>query len=207
MQKLNKNLIKDLKNSKYSKYAELLPDFKEAKTQKFTTLVLTVLALSFFSLFAINPTISTIVKLQKEIEDSKFVHEQLQRKINNLSQLQVEYAQAQDDLPFVYSSLPQKSEIPLLIAQIQSIANNNSLEVSSLQSFQVEVSEGADKDKFTSFSFSMNANGDYLNISKFVADLVSMQRVINIENVSLTRRTTESLTLQLSIRGTAYFKP
>ncbi len=204
MKTLNKNIIKDLKKSKY---AELIPDFKEEKTRKFTTLALTIIALSFFSLFAINPTLSTIAKLNKEIEDNKFVHEQLQRKINNLTELQQKYSQVQQDLSSIYSSIPQKSDIPLLVGQIQTLARENSLEVTSLQTFQVEVSEGGSKNKFTSFSFSVNANGNYQNISEFINDLVNMQRIINIENLAITRRTTETNSLQLSLRGTAFFKP
>lgn len=67
--KINKDLLKNTK----IKYLQLLPNLKGEKTQKFTTLILTFFALSFFGLLAINPTISTISELNKELEDNKFV--------------------------------------------------------------------------------------------------------------------------------------
>lgn len=205
MQKLNKNIIKNLK---INKYLELLPDFKEERTRKFTTLVLTILALSFFGLFAINPTLSTIAKLKKEIEDNTFVHEQLQQKINNLSILQQKYITLQNDLPAVYATIPQKSEIPSLVGQIQSLAKTNNLSVSTLQTFEVEISDSTKKqNKYTSFSFAISGNGTYEDISKFVSDLVKMQRIITLENLSITKKTSESNLLQLSLRGSSYFKP
>jgi hypothetical protein len=53
-----------------SKYFEKLPDFKEKKIQAFITIALTLIALSFFAIFAINPTLSTIANLQKQSEDT-----------------------------------------------------------------------------------------------------------------------------------------
>ena len=49
-------------------YIENVIDLKNKRAVQFTYLVLTIIALTFFGLFAINPTLSTIAKLQKEIE-------------------------------------------------------------------------------------------------------------------------------------------
>ena len=136
MSKINRNLFKDIKKNKYF---QLLPDFKEDRVQKITTLALTLVALSFFGLFAINPTLSTIAKLEKELSDNKFVDQKLQTKINDLSLLQQKYALIQQDLPYVYSSVPKSPEAPLVIAQIQTLAKANNLKISSFQTFQAEI--------------------------------------------------------------------
>ena len=79
------------KKLQQKKYFQMLPDFKEERTRKFTTLVFTLLALSFFGLFAISPTLSTIANLNKQLSDNEFVDSQLQNKINNLYTLQQDY--------------------------------------------------------------------------------------------------------------------
>ena len=66
-----------LKKIKNNKYFELLPDLKKEKTKKYSSIIFSLISLSFFGIFAINPTLSTIAKLRKELSDTKFVDEQL----------------------------------------------------------------------------------------------------------------------------------
>jgi len=202
--KINRNLFKNIKKNKYF---QLLPDFKEDRIQKVTTLALTLVALSFFGLFAISPTLSTIAKLEKELSDNKYVDQQLQTKINNLSLLQQKYVSIQADLPFAYSSVPKIPEAPLIIAQIQTLAKENNLKISSFQTFQAEIEKTPlNPKKYSNFLFSLSAAGTYPDISKFVASLNTMQRIITIEILSINKRGADTSTLQLSLKGTTFFK-
>ena len=77
MASIKNTVIKDNPKNRYFLALEL---FKKDRTQKVTTLAMTLIALSFFGLFAINPTLSTISRLQKELEDAKFVDQHLKGK-------------------------------------------------------------------------------------------------------------------------------
>ena len=205
MNKTNKltNVFENIKNSKYF---ELLPDFQNEKAQKFTSLVLSIVALSFLGLFAINPTLSTIARLNKELSDNKKTDRQLQQKISSLSILGQKYNSLQDNLPFVLSSIPNNPEVPLLLSQLQSIIKNADLTITSLQSFQVEaVSSNTKNKKYSSYSFSFSGNGSYENIAKFISTLLNMQRIISLDNFSISKSNQSGL-LQITLRGTAYFK-
>jgi len=79
------NLFRKIEKEKYDKYFELVPNFKQEKTQKFTTVILTLIAFAILLIFAINPTLSTIANLQKQLDDAKFIKEKLDQKINDLS--------------------------------------------------------------------------------------------------------------------------
>ena len=81
--KLPRHYFTDLSAAKYREYLKLLPNIQNEKTKAITMLIFTFVAMSFLGIFAINPTLSTIVELNKQLEESKFVHEQLQTKINN----------------------------------------------------------------------------------------------------------------------------
>src|ERR1035437_6313866 len=133
--------IKGIKKEQYEKYLELIPDLKKEKAQKYITIVLTLTTAIILGLFAINPTFSTIANLQKQIDDNKFVQQKLQQKINNLSVLQQKYNNLQSDLPVVYDAVPKTTEIPLFMAEAQSIANNTSLTLTSLQTSEVSLSQ------------------------------------------------------------------
>ncbi len=198
---------KILKNLRQSKYLELLPNLKQEKAQKFTSVVLTFIALSFFGLFAINPTISTIVRLRRELTDNHFTEKQLTQKINNLSSLGRQYQVLEADIPYVTASMPKDPQISLLVAQLQSLAKDAGVDLSGLQTFQVEVTtpKTAQK-KFSSFTFSLIAEGGYNNILKLIDSISNMQRVVSLDIIAINRKSDQSGTIQLSLKGTAYFK-
>ncbi len=183
-----------------------VPDFKEERTQKFTTILLTVFTLSFFGIFAINPTISTIVKLRKELEDNKLVDSKLTEKIQNISTLQKEYTTLQNDMPFILAAIPQNHEIPLLVAQVQAVAKNSNVLIENFQTFEVEIQKKALPRNYSSFSFALSAEGSYNDLYKFLNSLSNMQRVVSLELLSLTKKSGSDL-LQLSIKGRAFFNP
>lgn len=195
------------KNLQKKKFFEALPNFKEERMQKFTTLVFTVTALSFFGLFAISPTLSTIANLNKQLSDNKFVDQQLQDKINNLYLLQQKYSQLTPDLPYVLDSFPKNPQVPLLVAQLQSLAQSSNIAITSLQTFEVEVpNSSVSTKKYYAYSFSISAGGSYENLSKFVNSMIKMQRIVSINILTLSRNTGEGPPTQLNFKGTAYFK-
>lgn len=197
---------KSLESFQKNKYLELLPDFKEEKAQKFTTLVLTLVALSFFGIFAINPTITTIAKLRKELADNKLIDQQLQKKINDLYILQQKYASLQNDLPVIYSAIPKKPEVPLLVAQIQAVAKNSNVSITGIQVSQIELTKQDPTEKdYSSYAFSFSTQGTFEDLSKFISSLGSMQRIISIDNVSIGKDS-EGSNLTLNVKGMSIFK-
>ncbi len=203
MQKQNKQ---SLRSNALKNYSKLLPNFKEEKTQKFITILLTVITLAFFGVFAINPTISTIIKLRKELDDSKFVDNKLQNKINNISALQKQYIVLQNDLPFILAAVPYGPEVPLLAAQIQSVAKNSNVGIDNFQTFEVEVPQKATPRNYLSYSFALSTEGTFNDLYNLLTSLSNMQRVISIELLSLTKKSASNL-LELSIKGKAFFNP
>jgi len=202
------NLSSKVKKEEYSKYLELIPDFKKEKTQKFTTIVLTLIASIVLGLFAVNPTLSTIANLRKQIEDDRFVDLKLQEKINNLTVLQQQYVTIQQDLPIIYDAVPQTSEVANLAAQIRAVAKESSLSLTGFQTFELSVSKGsALRKKYSSFEFAITAEGDYQNMLTFIDKLVNFQRVITVDEVAIVRSTQNNQSsLQLSVKATAYLK-
>lgn len=200
------NLLKNIFKIKESKYLELLPDFKKEKTQKISSIVFSLVSLSFFGLFAISPTLSTIAKLKKELADSMFVNQKLQEKISNLYSLSQKYNLIQNDIPIVLAAVPQNPQIPTLIGQIQAISSENNITLTSIQSFPVEAvsSETSGKD-FSSFSFAVSGQGAYKDIINFMLSLTDIRRVISIESLSINKQNSSN-NLGFNMKGTGYFK-
>lgn len=182
-----------------------MPDLKEERVQKFTTLILTLVALSFFGLFAISPTLSTIARLQKELEDNKFIDQQLKTKINNLSSLQAKYAEIENDLPFAFSAIPKNPQAPLLTAQVHAVAKQAGVVPTSFQVYQVAAdSKGTGPQGYTSFLFGFSGNGNFDSIERFISSIVNIERVIAINSLSISK--IEAGELKLNFKGEVYSK-
>ena len=198
---------KKVKDLTKIKYLEVIPNFRNQKTQKFTSVVLTLVALSLFGLFAINPTLSTIAKLKKELADDEFVEHSLQEKISNLNILQEKYTKIQDDIVYALNAIPNNPQVPFLMAQIQSVAQNSNVHLSNLQNLTVELFKEAPIDKkYFSFSFSFSGTGTIENIATFLSSLTNMQRVISIDTFSIDKTADKTGALRFSLQGLAYYK-
>ncbi len=197
-----KKVFKGIKYEKY--YKDILPYLKKQKNQEYFAIILTLGATIFFALFAINPTISTIVKLRKEIEDSKFVESALTKKINNLSSLSTEYSVIQSDIPVVLDAIPEQPQAPTLVGQIQTIAQGSNVVIEKLDVSEVGLNE-AGASTSSKFSFELTGTSNYESLDSFISELITMQRIVSLEKISLTKNS-DSETLQLDIKGSAYYK-
>ncbi len=204
-----KDIVKVSGKAEYAKYLAFMPDLKQERTKKFITMVLTLVAAIILGLFAISPTISTIANLQKQIDDNIFVDQKLQQKINNLSSLQQKYIEVQNDLPVITDAIPASAQIPLLVAQVQTVAKDANLKLDSFQTFELNLSKETKPAKnYSSFDFGLSVEGSYQQITDFLNNLTNFQRIILITNISISKSTTtdNNGALQLNIKGTAFFK-
>ncbi len=199
--KINK-IFTSVNKEKYGKYLELIPDFKKEKAQKFTTIVLTIVAVIILAIFAINPTLSTIANLNKQLEDARFVSKRLQDKINDLSILQSKFNSIQEDLPLIYESVPKKSEAPKITGQIQAIAQAANVTIISTQISNITQAQA----KFYYLDFNITLTGSYENIINFIDQLSNSQRITYIYNVSITKGQKEGEALRVNVKGQAFFK-
>ena len=198
-----KKMFKGIKYEKY--YKDLLPYFKKEKNQRYFTIILTLGASIFFTLFAINPTLSTISKLRKELEDSKFVEQKLSQKINNLSSLSTGYQSIQKDIALIHDAIPLQPEAPLLVAQIQSIAQDSGVSVTELKVLPINLNSQS-ATVSSAFGFQLTVEANYEGLQTFTSNLTNMQRVVSIDGISITKTEDGDQNLEIDINGSAFYK-
>lgn len=201
--KNEKNLFQIPQAEKYLN--ALLPRFAEKRVQEFTTLTLSLITLSFFGIFAIGPTLSTIADLQKQVSDDQFVSQQLTQKITNLSILQDSYKILQPDLPILYAAVPTNPDVTTLVGQLQSIAADSQVTLVHIQTLAVDVTS-LPTTGFNSYAFALDITGSNENIQTFLQTVVHFNRLVTLDAVSLTKPTEGTSVYSLSLRGKAYFK-
>ena len=194
-------------SAKIQKYKELLPNFQEEKTQAFTTLILSFVALSFFGFFAISPTISKIIELNKQLEDYQFTNQRLSEKINSLSILYQKYTTLLPDLPIIFSAIPQKPDAAFFLGKTQTVSQAHNINLRKLQTSQVELFKGSEgASKYSSFSFSLDAEGSYDQLLSFIGALAKIDRILSFDAITISASDEHKGLLVLNIRGKAYFK-
>ena len=180
-------------------------------------LSLSVSTVAFFLIVAIKPTVITITKLIKEIEEKEAASLLLDKKIASLIAAQKIYAENSQRLPMLNQALPEKSEFPWLANFLDSAALSSQIELSSLSFEKINLNlaslakQSQKPSSFQLINFSTNAKGDYLNLKNFVSLLESSRRLIRIElaSVSETKNKNEeeiNTTLQLNISGVMFFE-
>lgn len=201
-------LTKDLfKKFPGKDFLEISPLFKQKRAQVFTSLSFSLVALSLFGFFAINPTLSTITKLQRQLSDSRLVDKKLGEKIINLSLLREKYRLLESDIPLVLSAIPKSPNAPLLLGKIQSLAKESNLTVKKIQSLRVELNQSKDNlNNYSSFVFVLEAQASsYNDATNFLSSLINFDRLVNLDAVSITSAEGEEI-LNINIQGKAYFK-
>ena len=203
--KLPKNYFENLSADKYREYLKALPEVQQEHTHMFIMLALTFISLSFFGLFAINPTLTTIANLEKQVADNKQVDKQLTTKIGNLSTLQQQYNVMGSDLVTIYNAVPKSAEVPLLSAQIESLAKKHSLSLTVYRVAEVQLASNKQINKTNSFIFTLQAQGDYNEMLAFSRELANISRLVTVEFMEIGRDQ-KTNDLILTLRGRQYFK-
>jgi len=174
----------------------------------YTGIILTLATITFFSFFAVKPTVTTIAGLVKEIDSKETIDQKLQTKINSLRQAQTSYSLISDKLTLVDQVLPQEPDLINLVYQIEVLAQKNNVTIKSV-AFGPSYLLGEERSKkkisqYPAINFSLGLTGDFENISRFTASLDNLRR--SIGTVDFTVRSVEesetgtyslSLTFQL----------
>jgi Tfp pilus assembly protein PilO len=168
-------------------------------------LFLSVLAVIFFAIFAIKPTLSTMVDLVKEIQDKQKLLSQMNDKIASMSTAQQQYTQYSNQFSLLDEALPKEPMLLNALQIIEKVASENALvvqdiSVSDLPSETEEVNIGNAERK--TLTFNVTVAGDYLSLRQFVETLMTSRRVFLIEQVvfgASNSRDTQYLVAKLRI--------
>ncbi len=180
------------------------------------TLVLSIFLMSIFVVFALRPTILSIVNLKKTISESKKVLQQLETKVNFLQKASSQLETLRPFLPNINSGIPnqgaQYSPITLAIEELAFqngvIVESESLGPTLLYSRILSPFNPSKNQKVVDLSFSMRVSGTYTAVTNFLNMLMQMERIILVDNVTIakqagTKSSTASVTM--NIGGLAFY--
>lgn len=191
----------------YSKYFTYIkPVTKLPIIKNYGPAIFTLLTISILAIFAIKPTIETILVLQKKSIDSDAVLQKVTQKVNNLSQGKKNYDNLDKNIKEkIAAAVPDTVSLKSVISTLEQTAKIHEASISALQ-IQPLIIESKDENqvgKLAEISFTFNTEGGYKNLIALLQDLKLNSRLISIDSLSLTK--TEGNSLIMSLSGKAYY--
>lgn len=191
------------------------PFVKSKHATAYSMIIFSIFTIAFFGMFAIRPTLKTIIELKRQIEDSKQINETLRKKIDALVTAQEEFQFIKDFLPAINEALPEQPNIAKVLTKIEDLANQNQATISALQvqsiSFKNTPADEGKKAKTivpqpTSIDISLKLAGTYRQLSSFLQGLFTMRREVDTTSLELTPETTgANATLKLLLKINTYY--
>lgn len=185
----------------------------------FLELILTLATISFFAVFALKPTLLTIIELLKEIEVKEETVEKMNTKIQNLQQAQTLYIQEETKINLLETAIPDKPVPDLFVRQIEGLSTNYPVNLLGITIGEVtilgeekEIRSGDELQPLPEGSkgitFSISIAGSYQSLVNFLSALEDMRRPVTIDALNiLSPQLEETQNLILVVIGrTPYLK-
>ncbi len=159
--------------------------------------------------YYLNMMLIPDLKMQEALEQQKRVA--LQAKVQELAAVQVldsNYSEIESKANLILSALPSDKQIPDILFQLTSIADeyglvDNSLAVSPTPS-------GSARSSVQSIDFNLTINGRYDKIIAYLSKIEQSLRLINIDSVSLSGSSSadaSAVMITASLKGRAFMTP
>lgn len=199
-----------LESERYFRYFTYIkPIVKLPVVRTYGTAIFTILVMIIFILFAIKPTIETIVVLQKKLENANQILEQLKKKSTDLTLGKQNYENLNPNIKTkIQTAIPDTVELKSLIQTLELVASNNEASISALQ-IQPLVLDIKKEDAIGTLgevAFTFNIENSYSRLLSLLQELKTSARLISIDNVSISKVSEEAGEgLIMSLSGKAYF--
>lgn len=189
-------------------YVFIKPVLKNKYFKTYSGLIFGLITIMIFAVFAIKPTIETIISLQKSIEEQNALLQTIKDKSKNLSLARTNYQAIDPSVKTkIHALLPNSPTLPSFVQTLASIAEKEQASMSSLQfqpvDLQAEPKKLSKSSQVTEIPFTVNMQGGFQQLINILNSLSKTTRLITIEQVNFTKP--EDGVLIMSINGKAYY--
>lgn len=194
--------------SSYYRYKELFLNVtelykKRADLRAFLEIVLSIVAVIIFLLFALKPTALTIISLVQQIKEERVTLAALTQKVNDLQKAGTLLSQNQRYLSHIDLAVATSPNPDVFAKQIEGIAAKNGVSLTGITIDSI-VLVGKPKTVGTStdvtplpgnsyeMPYSISVKGSYTNIDSFLKSLENLRIITRIDAASVTSSVTDT---------------
>jgi Tfp pilus assembly protein PilO len=189
-------------------YTYIKPIIKNKFARTYSSLIFSLITIAIFSYYAIRPTVTTILSLQKSIQEQNQVLLTLKEKVNNLVAGKKNY----EDIPSATkdkmdSLVPNNPNLAGLINSLSYVADNAQASISGIQFQPVLIetvnSQPSKNAQLSEVAFAMNVQGEFPNLMNLLTTLKRLDRLVTLSTVNFVQPVDAALVM--SITGKAYY--
>lgn len=186
----------------YYRYKELslnlLAVYKQrSDLQAFLEIILSLITLIIFTVFALKPTALTMISLNNEIKEKNGTLEVLNQKINDLQTANNLFIENQNLVPIINSAVFTIPQPDVLVKQITGLADKNSVSLTGMSIGQLTIlgpntvaKEATDARPLPAgaqtLNLSVTVKGSYPDLVVFAQDLENLRIPIKIDTLTFT---------------------
>lgn len=193
--------------SKQEQLATVLMDFYQKPVARVSIeLILSVIVVIFFALFAIRPTLITMADLVKEIADKKEINKQMNLKLASLASAQEQYDLYQSQFYLLDEAIPRQLDLVKSLKKIEKLAGEGEFVIDRMSIQKVpatvdtELLSGNFGDYQREFlTINVGVIGSYMQIREFIEKIMNLRQVVVVDQV-LIEKMTESDNLSAQLR-------
>lgn len=194
------------KQSRYYTYIRPITRNKFVKT--YSSLVFSLITISIFSYYAIRPTVTTILSLQKSIAEQQEVEKSLKDKVDNLVKGKQNYENISEDVSDkLKNMIPDNPELSHLINSLSFAAGEAEASISGIQFQPVTLenknTQASKSAEVRQIDFTMNLQGGFTNLMQVLTTLKRLDRLIAISTINFIQP--DDGALVMSVTGKAYY--
>lgn len=169
--------------------------------------IFTIFIITIFIFFAIKPTIETILILQKKLDNSSQVLENLQKKSRDLSAGRQNYDNLDSSIKNkIQTAIPDSVELKSVVQTLEGAASIHNASISAI-AIEPQILETKIPSQIGSLSevkFIFNIEGAYTSISSVLQELGRSSRLISIDKL-LISKPSEGSGVVMSVSGKAWY--
>lgn len=196
---------------------DLMRYYRIPAVQISLNIVLSILIVSIFAAFAIRPTLVTIAKLQKNIEDSKKTLTTLEAKVKALNTASKNLEKIKPSLPRLDEVIPTtEAGYNSMLITAEALALQSGVELASVNlggsilfSKIVEPYKPDKKEDVILLPYSIKLVGSYPGCMNFLQSLANVPRLFGVESVNFSKegsaKNTVDVVTSLTITGNTYY--
>lgn len=183
---------------RYYTYVE--PIVTDPVVKSYFSLIASLSLVALFIVFALSPTVATIIGLMKKIDVQRQTIVSMDKKINDLIAAQDDLSRFESSLPALEEALPSYPKIESVVNSIELAATRSAVKIESLDFTPISLlgknkaiaGKGGEKNKskfkdkeIELINFSLVVSGNDDNLKIFLTTLEKMPRLIKIDNLSV----------------------
>lgn len=203
----------------YTRYKDFFLNVVAAYNNKpdlkiYLELFLSLVTIVAFSIFAIRPTLLTIIQLTKEINDKEETVSKLSQKIRDLQTANNILQSRTEDIKYISEAIPSASTPDNLIKQIESLINENQVQTISFSTSNIDfigknqsTAKKSDGQKELALDamevpFTLSVTGPYQNLYNLISSIENMRRPVKVDSISInSNKLDENKKLIMTIAG------